>query len=139
MTLAYDEGRLRAALPEAWSLETAVQWTSENPALGQCNVTAAVIFDLFGGEILRTRLPEVWHYYNRIEGRRVDFTDSQFTAPGALFAAPERYDDEPTTRDAAMTGIPQREYDTFKAALLSRLERDEIARVAATERSETTT
>lgn len=121
MALPYDEDRLRVALPKAWSLETAVQWRPENPALGQCNVTAAVICDLFGGEILRTRLPEVWHYYNRIEGRRVDFTDSQFTAPGAIFAAPERYDDEVATREDAMTGIPQREYDTLKAALLSRL------------------
>ena len=121
MALAYDESRLRAALLEAWSLETAVQWTPENPASGQCNVTAAVVFDLFGGEILRTRLPEVWHYYNRIEGRRVDFTDSQFTAPGARFAVPERYDDEAATREDAMTGIPQREYDTLKAALLEKL------------------
>lgn len=31
------------------------------------------------------------------------------------------YDDEVTTRDAAMTGIPQREYDTLKAALLEKL------------------
>ncbi len=121
MTLAYDERCLRAALMNAWSLETAVQWTQENPALGQCNVTAAVVFDLFGGEILRTRLPEVWHYYNRIADQRVDFTDSQFTAPGARFATPERYDDEVTTREDAMTGIPQREYDALKAALLETL------------------
>lgn len=121
MTPQYDEERIRAALHDAWSLETAVQWTRENPALGQCNVTAAVIHDLFGGEILRTRLPGVWHYYNCMNGKRVDFTDSQFTAPGPLFAAPEKYDDEPTTCDAAMTGIPQREYDTLRAALLSNL------------------
>ena len=122
MTLTFDESRIRSVLRDAWSLETAVQWTPENPASGQCNVTAAVIFDLFGGDLLRTRLPDVWHYYNRIDGRRVDFTDSQFDAPGALFAAPERYDDDPTTRDTAMTGIPQQEYDILKAALLSKLQ-----------------
>lgn len=118
----YDEATIRSALRKAWSLKTAVQWTPENPASGQCNVTAAVINDLFGGEILRTRLPNVWHYYNRIEGGRVDFTDSLFSSPGALFDAPVNYDDEPTTRGAAMTGIPEREYEALRSALLSELD-----------------
>lgn len=117
----FDEKRIREALAKAWSLETAVQWTEENPASGQCNVTAAVIFDLFGGEILRTRLLEVWHYYNRIDGERCDLTDSQFTAPGARFDAPDPYDDEASTRDTAMQTIPQREYDALKGALLKHL------------------
>ena len=120
--MTFDETVIRKALRDAWSPETAVQWTPDNPASGQCNVTAAVIFDLFGGEILRTRLADVWHYYNRIEGRRIDFTDSQFSSPGALFSAPASYDDEPTTRSAAMSGIPEREYETLKSALLSALD-----------------
>ena len=97
--------------------------TTENPASGQCNVTAAVIYDLFGGEILRTRLPDVWHYYNRIDGQRVDFTDSQFSAPGALFSTPARYNDMSTTREAALECIPDREYETLKNALLAALKR----------------
>lgn len=117
----FDEARIREALESAWSLETAVQWSAENPANGQCNVTAAVIHDLFGGDILRTRFPAVWHYYNRIDGKRVDLTDSQFTRPGARFPAPERYDDALSDRAAAMEGIPQREYDALRAALLWRL------------------
>lgn len=123
MQLMYDEVMIRDALRSAWSLETAVQWTPENPASGQCNVTAAVIYDLFGGEILRTRLPDVWHYYNRIEGQRVDFTDSQFTARDALFSAPEPYDDASTTREAALAGIPGREYAKLKRDLLTALDR----------------
>ena len=91
------------------------------PASGQCNVTAAVVFDLFGGQILRTKLPGVWHYYNELDGQRRDLTDSQFTAPGALFDAPKSYDDEVSSRDAAMNGIPQREYDTLREALLREL------------------
>lgn len=117
----YDEAVIRKALPRAWSLETAPQWSRENPANGQCNVTAAVIFDLFGGEILRTQLTGVWHYYNQINGERVDFSDSQFTAPGARFAAPEAYDDVPSSREAAMEGIPQREYEALRRRLLAAL------------------
>ena len=120
--MKFDEARVRAALLKAWSLDTAVQWTADNPASGQCNVTAAVIHDMFGGEILRTRLPDVWHYYNRIEGVRVDLTDSQFSAPGALFAAPETYSDDVTDKASAMTNIPQREYDVLSTALRRELE-----------------
>lgn len=122
--LEFDADRVRAVLPKAWSFDTAVQWTSENPALGQCNVTAAVICDLFGGEVLRTSLPErpgLWHYYNRIDGVRHDLTDSQFTDPGAVFALPDPYEDDVSSVAAAMETIPRREYDTFRAALIREL------------------
>ena len=117
MAIAFDEQNVRAALRTAWSRETAVQWTPENPASGQCNVTAAVIHDLFGGDILRTPIDDIWHYYNRIDGRRIDLTDSQFTAPGARFAAPDIYADQASDKAAAMTTIPQREYDALMTAL----------------------
>lgn len=119
--LTFDEAKVRSALAKAWSKDTAIQWTEENPASGQCNVTAAVIYDLFGGEILRTWIPDVWHYYNRIDGKRLDLTDSQFHAPGARFEAPSLYDDDATTRQAALETIPDREYNALRKALLSHL------------------
>lgn len=70
---------------------------------------------------MRTRYPEVWHYYNRIDGQRCDLTDSQFVRPDARFPAPNPYEDRLTDRDAAMQGIPQREYDTLKKALIDEL------------------
>lgn len=114
MTRPFDEAEVRRALHDAWSLESAVQWTPETPAAGQCNVTAAVVHDLFGGEILRTELPDVTHFYNRVDGRVVDVTDSQFDAPIA-------YDDTPSSRDAALDGIPEREYGALWTALLAKL------------------
>ena len=120
--LNFNENLVRNALEQAWSRETAVQWSKENPANGQCNVTSVVIFDLFGGDILRTRYPEFWHYYNRVDGQRLDLTDSQFTRPGARFTAPESYDDVVATREQAMHGIPEREYDALRYALLKALD-----------------
>ncbi len=35
--------------------------------------------DILGGDILKTKLDEGWHYYNRINGGIIDFTKSQFT------------------------------------------------------------
>lgn len=122
MKQGFDEATVRAALGDAWSLETAKQWSRENPANGQCNVTAAVIHDMFGGEIWRTRVPGFWHYYNAFNGIRVDLTDTQFTRPNARFDPPETYSDEPSTREAAMEGIPQREYDALRLALTEQLQ-----------------
>jgi len=121
LNLEFNEVRVREALEKAWSIETAKQWSSENPANGQCNVTAAVVYDMFGGEILRTRLPTVWHYYNRIHGKRVDLTDSQFFRPSARFEAPDPYDDAVSDWEAAMDGTLQSEYQALKEALLRQL------------------
>ena len=122
MALLFDETRVRTALARSWSLETAVQWTSGNPAAGQCNVTAAVVHDVYGGDILRTKLPGVWHYYNRLGGERMDLTDSQFFVAVPTFSLPDPYQDELTTQAVAMQGIPQREYETLRDRLLAHLE-----------------
>lgn len=54
------------------------EWTLENPHKGQCGITALVINDLFGGKILKTEVEGQWHFYNRIDGKRYDFTHKQF-------------------------------------------------------------
>jgi hypothetical protein len=65
-------------LKQCWSLETSSRYTPGNPYRGQCGVTSLVIQDYFGGEILKTRIGEVWHFYNRISGKQYDFTANQF-------------------------------------------------------------
>ncbi|MEN0041740.1 MAG: hypothetical protein AAF764_10465 [Pseudomonadota bacterium] len=114
--MEFDEAAVRCALLDAWSLETARQWLPDNPAAGQCNVTAVVVQDIFGGELLRTRLEgfESHHYYNHIGGRRIDLTDSQFDGPIP-------YDDEPTNSKAAMAFVTDDEYRILKQELASHL------------------
>ncbi len=69
---------LRNALFNSWSIETSSKWTEQNPAKGQCSVTALIVNDLLYGQIIKTKVEESWHYYNYIYGKRYDFTDSQF-------------------------------------------------------------
>ena len=77
------------AVRASWSAETcdpaAVdEWRPDNPARGQCGVTAFVVQDLFGGDLV---LGEVHvdgrkvenHYWNRFgRGLDVDLTREQF-------------------------------------------------------------
>jgi hypothetical protein len=67
---------------EAWSRETSSDpkgWTEANPAYGQCAVTALVIQDTLGGELLRSVINGVSHYWNRLpNGQEFDMTIQQF-------------------------------------------------------------
>ncbi len=76
--------KIRHALERSWSSETSVCFSSDACAsYGQCAQTAIVICEMFGGEILKTT---GWHgtgnhFYNRIDGKRCDFTADQFSMP----------------------------------------------------------
>ena len=107
--MRFEKNRVAAALLESWSLKTSGQWLASNPARGQCNVTALLINDLFGGEILKTSLPEGDHFYNRIDGERIDLTDSQFEAP-------IDYLDMASDRSEAFGGTSASKYEALKAA-----------------------
>lgn len=68
-------------LRQAWCRETSSVpglWTPENPALGQCAVTALIVQDIFGGELVRGHVHKASHYWNRIDGYNIDFTKEQF-------------------------------------------------------------
>jgi hypothetical protein len=82
------------AIEEAWCRETSGDpdgWSPDNPAWGQCAVTALVIQDEMGGSLLRTTVGGVSHYLNDVGGERIDRTLVQFA--GAA------YDDEPVPRE----------------------------------------
>lgn len=78
-----DEGGVLRALRLCWSRSSSSLWSEDNPARGQCGVTALVVQDRFGGELLKTPVDGRWHFYNRVEGVRYDFTAEQFRTPPA--------------------------------------------------------
>ena len=107
--MSFDPDDIQSALRKAWSLSTASQWTPDNPAAGQCNVTSLLIHELFGGDLLKTPLPAGDHFYNRIGGRRYDFTASQFAQPIA-------YVDLPANRAEAEQGATHDELAELRVA-----------------------
>jgi hypothetical protein len=103
---------LETRLKSAWSAETATTWMPENPARGQCSVTALVVHDWLGGRILKTRVGRGWHFYNWIDGRRVDLTAGQFERP-------VDYEDLPASHAEAFGDTSPAQYDALLCALLS--------------------
>ena len=83
--------------------------TPGNQTKGQDRLISLMIHDIFGGEILKTHRKEDWHYYNMIDGERVDFAASEPKKP----LKDTRFDDIPSTPDETNEYIDQADYSTF--------------------------
>lgn len=89
--------RVKRALERSWSAESSVCFSpAAHPSYGQCAQTAIVVCETFGGKILRTT---GWHgsgnhFYNCIDGMRVDFTAGQFSMADYSYAL--TYEDHPS-------------------------------------------
>ncbi|WP_328926421.1 alpha/beta fold hydrolase [Streptomyces sp. NBC_00190] len=101
-TLADVEAAIRAG----WSAETSepadtsrIPWSAENPAWGQCDITAVVVQDIVGGELVLGEVfhggrQEGYHWWNQLPGGiRIDLTREQFrrgetVTPGRVVQRP---------------------------------------------------
>lgn len=75
----------------------------------EASLISLLIHDIFGGEILKTRLKKGWHFYNRVEGNRFDFTRSDISKN----TDDTKFDDIPSTPDEINTYFEDTEYSNF--------------------------
>jgi hypothetical protein len=90
--MSYTPETLRRYTPETfrrvvrlgWLHDTSAspdEWKASRPSIGQCAVTALLVQETFGGELLRVVNEGVSHYFNRLpDGSEVDLTRDQFDA-----------------------------------------------------------
>ncbi|AXE24796.1 hypothetical protein C0216_16260 [Streptomyces globosus] len=80
---------IERAVRDSWSADTCTPdyrslWTGDNPARDQCGVTALVLNDLLGGELVRGEVHVDgrrvdYHWWNRLgAGVEIDLTREQF-------------------------------------------------------------
>ena len=79
---------VQKALNKSWSLDNKFNVTKVNPLDGEGSLISRMIYDIFGGEILKTHKKQGWHFYNRINGKRIDFTKSEMrkSSPASQYA-----------------------------------------------------
>ncbi|MEC1552942.1 hypothetical protein P9D28_10930 [Bacillus haynesii] len=106
--------QIMKALYKSWSSDSSSKWSQDNPAKGQCGVTALVVNDILGGEIRKTKLPEGWHFYNFINGKRYDLTVSQFKEDIL-------YMDIPSNRNEAFSDTNEKQYNYLKQSVINHL------------------
>ena len=117
-------GELEDAVRASWGADTTDEperWSPANPALGQCVVTALLVRELLGGEILVANVVRDGrrvdnHAWNRLpSGLTIDLTRTQFV-DGEAFG-------EPAVREPAMTTRATERYRVFAARVRARVER----------------
>lgn len=111
-------GDIEKALCESWAADTCspddlarAGWQADNPAWGHCDITALLVNDLFGGDLVvgEVHLHGVqhgFHWWNRLaSGTDIDLTRSQFRL-GQIIT---------TTRVVARPpGMPPRRFDEYR-------------------------
>jgi hypothetical protein len=114
-----------AAIRAAWGRETSDdpdEWSAENPARGQCAVTALLVRELLGGEILVANVLREGrrverHAWNRLpSGLTLDLTREQFVR-GERFG-------EPAAEEPMLTQRNPERFATLRARVRAQLELD---------------
>ncbi len=115
--------KLESLLKQAWIQETSADpknWNSQNPAWGQCAVTALIVNDYCGGDIVwaEVELPneqKASHYFNLIDGEDTDLTCDQFPKGTNVPQGTERKKGFKTTRDYVLSHLATRNrYELLK-------------------------
>jgi hypothetical protein len=100
---------VQQALNQAWDLENIPGSMTNKRTVGQSRTISRLIYEIFGGEILKTHMKKDWHFYNRIDGKRVDFTGSEIVKS----SRDNRFGDIPSTPDETYNYFEQEDYTTF--------------------------
>ncbi|MEX0985920.1 MAG: hypothetical protein WD052_00490 [Bacteroidales bacterium] len=72
-------------------------------------IISALIHDVFGGEILKTKGKNGWHFYNRLDGKRLDFSKSDFGSS----SNESQFDDIPVSSNETSTHFETEQYSVF--------------------------
>ncbi|WLQ65500.1 YunG family protein [Streptomyces glycanivorans] len=116
---------IEAAVRDSWGADTTTpvhrpDWDPGNPARDQCGVTALVVNDLLGGELIRGEVRVDgecvdFHWWNRLgAGLEIDLTREQF-APHEIVT-----DGVAVERQAEIVRLRE-EYELLSARVLERL------------------
>ncbi|MCA9478659.1 MAG: hypothetical protein KC535_05925 [Nanoarchaeota archaeon] len=117
---------LEELIAKSWSKETSSDpndWTEDNPARGQCAVTALIVQDMYGGNILNMlvdfRGQTESHYMNLVDGKIVDLTGIQYEGITLDYskAAPKRKDFASTREYILSYPQTQKRYELLKNTL----------------------
>ena len=82
---------------------------TENSIGSQDSEISLMIHDIFGGDILKTHKKNGWHFYNRIDGERIDFIGLEKNKN----SDDDRFEDILSSPDETYNYFAQEDYSTF--------------------------
>jgi hypothetical protein len=105
----FDRTVVQEALKHSLELDDKPEVSPDNHTDNQDSVVSLMIHDIFGGEILKTHKKKGWHFYNRINGERIDFTRSEM----GKSSEDNRFEDIPSTPDETYNYFQEEDYSTY--------------------------
>jgi hypothetical protein len=105
----FNKKVVQEALKQTWAFDNTPALTPGKVPAGQSTITSMLIHDIFGGEILKTHKKKGWHFYNLIEGERVDFAISEM----GNSLGKKQFEDISSTPDETHNYFVQEDYITF--------------------------
>ncbi len=109
---------IQKALKRTWLSEENPGYSPNNHSKGLSSLISHLIYDIFGGEILKTHMNKSWHFYNRIGGTCIDFTRSEM----GKFTEDKSFEDLPSTPDETHNYFAQEDYSIFYVKFLRAFE-----------------
>jgi len=115
----FDREVVKKALKNIWMSDSHPGWTHSKPADGQSSIVSLLIHDIFGGEILKTHKKIGWHFYNRVDGQRIDFLKSEMSRLSVNYS----FKDIPSTPEETYNYFEQEDYSTFYTKFIRAFEK----------------
>jgi hypothetical protein len=109
MKIMLQKSAVRKALRRTWVSEENRGLIPDKPVKIEDTVISLLIYDIFGGEILKTNKKKGWHFYNRIEGERLDFTARKIK----IFPEKNHFEDIPSTPEEIFNLVSKEDYSNF--------------------------
>jgi hypothetical protein len=100
---------IQTALKRTLRLDNNPLFIPDNHADNKSSVISGLIYDIWGGEILKTHNKRGWHFYNRINGERIDFTTSEMDK----FSQNYHFEDIPSSTEEIHNYFEQEQYSPF--------------------------
>ena len=114
----FDRMVVQEAIKRSWALDNNPGWSHAFPVDSLTGETSLLIYNIFGGEILKTREKNGWHFYNRINGERIDFSKSELNKS----AEDSQFEDLPSNPDEANQYFEEEDYSSFFTKFVSTYE-----------------
>ena len=105
----FNRSIVQIALKRTWESDNNPGLTPYIPADNESSVISQLIYDIFGGEILKTHNKRSWHFYNRINGERIDFS----TSDTKRLSYGNHFEDIPASIDEINNYFEQEQYSPF--------------------------
>jgi hypothetical protein len=97
------------ALRQVKSIDPFVGLDEAKTSVVQSSLISRLIYDIFGGDIMKTRLEKEWHFYNRINGERIDLSIPESDISSTAFS----FEDIPSTLDETHNYYEEEDYSNL--------------------------